>query len=177
MSILRRYFIIRWIKMKNKIPTPQSANPRNRGKSILLTQLTFMLMYLFLYSYEAKFIPGLLKINKWKPVRYFNFTFHYIDDVLWLNSSRFGNFVYRSYLIGLAIKDTVRSASYLDLHLQIDSDGRLRNLTTKEMTSFFLYMQQHSSSTCIRSAYLAGFVTRLTRRVPLLVEQELLTLH
>ena len=45
------------------------------------------------------------------------------------------------------------------------------------MTSFFLYMQQHSSSTCIRSVYLAGFVTRLTRRVPLLVEQELLTLH
>ena len=68
--------------MKNKIPTPQSANPRNRGKLILLTQLTFMLMYLYLYSYEEKFIPGLLKINKWKPVRYFNFTFHYIDDVL-----------------------------------------------------------------------------------------------
>jgi hypothetical protein len=42
---------------------------------------------------------------------------------------RFGDFVDRIYPIELEIKDTTdtdRSASYLDLHLEIDSDGLLR---------------------------------------------------
>jgi hypothetical protein len=53
----------------------------------------------------------------------------YIDDVLSLNISRFGDFDDRIYPIELEIKDTTdmdRSASYLDLHLEIDSEGRLR---------------------------------------------------
>jgi len=61
--------------------------------------------------------------------RSFNFTFRYIDDVLSLNNSRLGDFVDRIYPIELKIKDitdTDRSASYLDLHLEIDSEGRLR---------------------------------------------------
>ena len=64
-----------------------------------------------------------------KLARSFNFTFRYIDDVLSLNNSRFGDFVDRIYPIELEIKDTTdtdRSASYLDLHLEIDSEGRLR---------------------------------------------------
>ena len=83
----------------------------------------------FLYSYEADFIQGLLKNNKNKLARSFNFTFRYIDDVLSLNNSRFGDFVNRIYPIELEIKDTTdtdRSASYLDLHLKIDIEGRLR---------------------------------------------------
>jgi hypothetical protein len=58
-----------------------------------------------------------------------NFTFRYIDDVISLNNSRFGDFVDRIYPIELEIKDTTdtdRSASYLDLHLEIDSEGWLR---------------------------------------------------
>jgi hypothetical protein len=46
-----------------------------------------------------------------------------------LNNSRFGEFVDRIYLIEFEIKDTTdtdRSASYLDLHLKIDSEDRLR---------------------------------------------------
>jgi hypothetical protein len=53
----------------------------------------------------------------------------YIDDVLSLNNSRFGDFVNRIYPIDLEIKDTTdidRSGSYFDLHLKIDSEGRLR---------------------------------------------------
>jgi hypothetical protein len=53
----------------------------------------------------------------------------YIDDVLSLNTSRFGDFVYRIYPNDIEIKDstdTDRSVSYLDLHLEIDSEGRLR---------------------------------------------------
>jgi len=46
-----------------------------------------------------------------------------------LNNSRFGDFVDRIYPIELEIKDTTDTdmfASYLDLHLEIDSEGRLR---------------------------------------------------
>ena len=40
-----------------------------------------LLTDLFLYSYEADFIQGLLKKNEKKLVRSFNFTFRYTDDV------------------------------------------------------------------------------------------------
>ena len=88
-----------------------------------------LLANLFLYWYEADFIQGLLKKNEKKLARSFNFTFRYIDDVLSLNNSRFVDFVDRIYPIELEIKDTTdtdRPASYLDLHLEIDSEDRLR---------------------------------------------------
>jgi hypothetical protein len=87
-----------------------------------------LLADLFLYSHEADFIQGLLKKNEKKLARSFNITL-YIDDVLSLNNSRFGDFVDHVYPIELEIKDTTdtdRSASYLDLYLEIDSAGRLR---------------------------------------------------
>ena len=46
-----------------------------------------------------------------------------------LHNSRFGDFFDRFYPIELEVKDTTitdRSASYLDLYLEIDSEGRLR---------------------------------------------------
>ena len=88
-----------------------------------------LLADLFLFSYEAHFIQGLLKKNEKKLARSFNFTFRYIYDVLSLNNSRFGDFVDRIYPIELEVKDTTdtdRSPSYLYLHLEIDSEGRLR---------------------------------------------------
>ena len=84
---------------------------------------------LFFYLYEADFIQGFLNKNEKKLARSFNFTFRYKDDVLSLNNSRFGDFVDRIYPIELEIKDTTdtdRSASYLDLHLERDSEGQLR---------------------------------------------------
>ena len=86
-----------------------------------------LLADLFLYSYQTDFIQGLLKKNGKKLARSFNFTFHYIDDVLSLNNSRFGDFVDSIYPIELEVKDTTDtdiSDSYLDLHLEIDSEGR-----------------------------------------------------
>jgi hypothetical protein len=68
-----------------------------------------------------------------KLARAFNFTFRYIDDVLSLINSRFGDFVDRIYSIQFEIKDatdTNMSASYLDLHLDIDSE---RHLNTKRI--------------------------------------------
>ena len=100
-----------------------------------------LLVDLFLYSYEADFIQGLLVKNEKKLARFFNLTFSYTDDVLSLNNSRLGDFVDRIYPIELAKKDTTdtdRSASYLDLHLEIDSEGWLRTkLHDKEMISIF----------------------------------------
>jgi hypothetical protein len=55
---------------------------------------------LFLYSYEADVIQGLLKKNEKKIARSFNFMFRYID-ILSLNNSRFGDFVDRIYPLSL----------------------------------------------------------------------------
>ena len=84
----------------------------------------------------------LLKKNGKKLARSFNFTFRYIDDVLSLNNSKFCDFVDRIYPIDLEIKDTTdtdMSASYLDLHLEIDSEGvwLKTNFTTKNIILIF----------------------------------------
>ena len=84
----------------------------------------------------------LLKKNGKKLARSFNFTFRYIDDVLSLNNSKFCDFVDCIYPIDLEIKDTTdtdMSASYLDLHLEIDSEGAWlkTNYTTKNIISIF----------------------------------------
>jgi hypothetical protein len=84
---------------------------------------------LFLYPYQADFIQRLRKKNRKKLARSFNFPFLYIDDVLSLNNSWSGDSVDRIYSIELEIKDTTDttgSALYLDLHLEIDSNGGLR---------------------------------------------------
>jgi hypothetical protein len=96
-----------------------------------------LLADLFLYSYEADFIQGLLKKNEKKLARSFNFTFRYKVDVLSLIKSWFGDVVDRIYPIELEIKDTTdtdRSASYLDLHLEMDSEGRLSGFISKYVT-------------------------------------------
>ena len=69
-----------------------------------------------------------------KLARSFNFTFRYIDDVLSLNYSRFGDFFDRIYPIELEIKDTIdtdRSTSYVDLNVEIDS-GVVKNETLRQ---------------------------------------------
>ena len=76
---------------------------------------------LFLLTYEADFIQSLLQRKKKKLAQSFGFTFRYIDDVLSLNNSKFGDYVDLIYPIELEIKDsteTERSASYLEFHLE-----------------------------------------------------------
>ena len=62
-----------------------------------------LLADLFLYSYEADFIQGLHRKNDNKLPRSSNFMFPYIDDVISLSNSRFGDFVDRIYPIELEI--------------------------------------------------------------------------
>ena len=79
----------------------------------------------YLYSYEAKFVQKLLRDKDKKLAVSFNLTYRYIDDVLLINNH---NHVHLIYPDELEIKDTTESdscASYLDILLNIDSDGRL----------------------------------------------------
>jgi hypothetical protein len=88
-----------------------------------------LLADLFLYWYGADCMQGLLKKDEKKQARSFNFTFRFIDNVLSLNNYRFGDFVNRIYPIELEIKDstyTDRCASYLDTHIEFDSEERLK---------------------------------------------------
>ena len=74
----------------------------------------------------ANFIPWVLRKNEKKIARSFNSNFRYTDDVFSLNISKFGNFVDSFYPRVVEIKDTTniaRSASYLALHIDIDSEG------------------------------------------------------
>ena len=76
-----------------------------------------------------------------KLARSFNFKYRYIDDVLSLNNSRLGDCVDGIHPIELEIKDNTdkeRYASYLDLHFEIDKEGRVRTkFTTKDMILIF----------------------------------------
>jgi hypothetical protein len=95
----------------------------------MCTNYAPLLVDLFLYSNETFYSQGLFNKTEKMLGRSFNFPIPYIDDVLSLNNSRFGDFVDRIYPIELEIKDTTdtaRSASYLDLQLEIESEGRLR---------------------------------------------------
>jgi hypothetical protein len=75
------------------------------------------------HKYMRKYVYICEKLNKVNK-QTLDFIF-----VLSLSNSRFGDFVDRIYSIELEIKDTTdtdRSASNLDLHLEIDSEGRLK---------------------------------------------------
>ena len=100
----------------------------------LITFLSLMILKtshladLFLYLYEAEFVQKLLRDNNNKLAVPFNHTFRYIDDVLSINNHNFHSYVHLIYPDELEIKDTTesdKSASYLDILLNIDSNGRL----------------------------------------------------
>ena len=87
-----------------------------------------LLADLLLYSYEAEFVQKLLRDRNKKLAVSFNLTYRYIDDVLSINNHNFHNYVHLIYPDELEIKDTTESdrcVSYLDILLNIDSDGRL----------------------------------------------------
>jgi hypothetical protein len=87
-----------------------------------------LLTDLFLYSYEAEFVKKLLQDNNKKLALSLNHTFRYIDDVLSISNHNFHNYFHLIYPDELEIKDTTESdrySSYLNILLDIDSNGRL----------------------------------------------------
>jgi hypothetical protein len=74
-----------------------------------------------------------------------------MDDVLSQINSTFGDFVDRIYPIELEIKattDTDRSGSCVDIHLEIDSECRLRTKRYDKRSSFFPFFLR---SPCMKS--------------------------
>jgi hypothetical protein len=87
-----------------------------------------LLADLFLYSYEAEIVQKMVRDNNKKLAVSFNHKFRYIDDVLSINTHNFHNYVPLIYPNELKVKDTResdKSASYLDILLNIDSNGKL----------------------------------------------------
>jgi hypothetical protein len=69
----------------------------------------------------------------------FNHTCRYIDDVLSINNNNFQNYVNLIYPEKLKIKDTIesdKSASHLDILLNIESNGRLTTSLFDKRDSF-----------------------------------------
>jgi hypothetical protein len=78
--------------------------------------------------------------KKWGEIEQVNFMFCFRDDVLSLNNSKFGGYNWTP----ISNWAWARNVSYLDLHLEIDNEGRLiQNLETKEMISIFLLWTFH----------------------------------
>ena len=90
-----------------------------------------LLADLFLYSYEAQFIQDQLSKGNKIVASKFNWTFRYIDDVLSINNKDISSYLDIIYPPELEINETTESpisASYLDLYLKFDKQGKL---TTK----------------------------------------------
>ena len=81
-----------------------------------------LLADLFLYCYlDIK--DGLFKKNEKTFVPSLNYTLHYTDDVISPYISMLCDFIVRIYPIELVINDipyTDRSATFLDLHIEIE---------------------------------------------------------
>ena len=83
------------------------------------------LVVLFLYAYDAEFIQGFLKNKDRKLTQTFNSSFLYVYDVMSLNNSRFGDYLYRIYPNELEVSDTNDIEKYAS-HLEIDSGAWLK---------------------------------------------------
>ena len=82
-----------------------------------------LLADLFLHSYDADFIAYLIQKKEHHLARTFNLSFYYKDDLLSLNNPSLWNLIHRIYPKEPEIKDTtdtVKLASYLVLHIEID---------------------------------------------------------
>ena len=101
-----------------------------------------LLAGLFLYSYEAEFVQKLLRDKNQKACRVLQ-PYRYIDDVLSINNHNFHNYVHLIYPNELEINDTTESdrcASYLDILLNIDSNGRLTTTLYDKCDDFDLQL-------------------------------------
>jgi hypothetical protein len=98
-----------------------------------------LLTDLFLYSSEAEFVQKLLWDNNKQLTVSFNHTFRCIDDVLSINNHNCHNYIHLIYPDELEINDTTesdKSASYLDILLSIDSNGRLTTSLSDKRDDF-----------------------------------------
>jgi len=99
-----------------------------------------LLAYLFLHAYEADFLQCFLKNKDRKLSQTFNSSFRYIDDVLWLKNSQFGDYLHRIQMsfklrILLIIKSLLLTLTFT-LKLPTKEDQK-QNSMTNVVTSLF----------------------------------------
>lgn len=127
-----------------------------------------LLADLFLYSYETEFLQNLVRNNKIKEARSFNFSYRYIDDVLSLNNSNFADYIPLIYPPELEIKettDTDHSVSFLDLHLEFDDSGKLSTkiYDKRDDFNFDIINFPHLSSNIPSSPAYGVYISQLIR--------------
>ena len=132
------------------------------------TNCASLLADLFLYSYETEFLQDLIKKKKIKEARSFNFTYRYIDDVLSINNPHFSDWLPLIYPPELEIKettDTASSASFLDLYLEIDTNGQLstRIYDKRDDFKFEIINFPHMDSNIPSSPAYGVYISQLIR--------------
>ena len=127
-----------------------------------------LLSDIFIYSYEAEFIPFLLSTGRKQLASRFNFTYRYIGDILSINNPEFENYLGQMYPVELDIKDTTESntsAPYLYLLLSIGRDGQLHTSIYDKRDDFNFHIT-HSpflSSNIPASPAYGVFISQLIR--------------
>jgi hypothetical protein len=118
----------------------------------------------FSQAYEEDFLQGLL-MNKGKLAHTFNYS--YIDNVLSLNDSRFGDYLHRIYPNELEVKDTTdtqKSASHLDLPIEIDNEARLKTKLYAKRDDFpflivnFLFISSNIPASLAYGVYISQLI-------------------
>jgi hypothetical protein len=118
-----------------------------------------------------RFIQKLLNEKKKYLAVDFNSTFRYNDDVLSINNNHFHSYVASIYSNELQIKDTTKystSASYLDVLLQLDTNGKLTTQLFDKQDDFnsityVVMFQPHLRMVCIyRSLFVIQELARHT---------------
>jgi len=99
------------------------------------TKCTQLLADLFLRAYEANVLQGLLKNKDRILVQTFNSSFRYIEDVLSLNNSRFGDYIHHIYPSELILKSLLPTLIFT-LKSTMEEDQK-QNSTTNAMSSLF----------------------------------------
>ena len=118
------------------------------------------------YTYEANFLQGFLKNKYWKLPQTLNSSFLYIDDVLSLNNFWFGDYLHCIYPNELEVKDTTdteKSASYLDIHHEIDNRGILKKNDKRDDFIFPIVNFLFISSNIPASPAYGDYISQLVR--------------
>jgi hypothetical protein len=90
-----------------------------------------------------------------------NSRFRYIDDILSLNNSRFGEYLHRIYPNYFEVKDTTdteTSASYLDLHFEIDNGGRSKTKLQNKRDDFTFPIDNFQLHPCMERTFISQLI-------------------
>lgn len=127
-----------------------------------------LLADLFLFAYESEFLTSLVKSKQIHTARKFNLSFRYIDDLISFNNAKINEYLHLIYPSELEIKETsesLSSVSYLDLRIEVDTNGKLHtNLYDKRDDFNFPIVNFPFMSSNIPSAPAYGvYISQLLR--------------